>query len=83
MTAAELKSRYGIKLPHEIGKPLYIQDVDVKKAFINSLPIKIVALIFFLIIARIVVLASYGSFVNEGRDYDFSTIFSYNTKKCH
>lgn len=62
MTANDLKSRYGIKLTHELGKPLYIQDVDVKKAFINSLPQRVALLIFLLFGSGVGVLLLYGSF---------------------
>lgn len=48
MTQKELLKRYAIKLPHNLGKPLYIQAIDVKKQFFKEVSKRLGALIFLL-----------------------------------
>lgn len=48
MTPKELLKRYAIKLPHNLGKPLYIQDIDVKKQFFKEIWKRLGALVFLL-----------------------------------
>ena len=46
MNTKELSSRYGIKLPHELGKTLYIQSHDIKKRIRSKLGVRIAQLLF-------------------------------------
>ena len=46
MNTKELSSRYGIKLPHELGKALYIQSLDIKKQIRSKLGVRIAQLLF-------------------------------------
>lgn len=46
MNTKELSSCYGIKLPHELGKTLYIQSHDIKKQIRSKLGVRIVQLLF-------------------------------------
>lgn len=46
MNTKELSSRYSIKLPHELGKALYIQYFDVKKHIRSKIGLRIVQLLF-------------------------------------
>lgn len=46
MNTKELSSRYGIKLPYELGKTLYIQSLDIKKHIRSKLALRIAQLLF-------------------------------------
>ena len=46
MNTKELSSRYGIKLPHTLGKVLYIQSLDIKKQIRSKLGVRMVQLLF-------------------------------------
>lgn len=79
MTANDLKSRYGIKLPHELGKPLYIQDVDVWKEFKRRVGEKIFRILFSLFGSGIAILMFYGAFAYDHPEYFlFGLLFSIN-----
>ena len=57
----ELLKRYAIKPPHDLGKPLYIQNIDVKKQFFSEVFKRFGALVFVLFGASIAVLMAYGT----------------------
>lgn len=61
MTPHERLKRYRIKLPHDLGKPLYIQPIDVKKQFYSELLKRLGALIFVLFGALIALVMAYGT----------------------
>lgn len=65
MTVAELNSRYGIKLPHELGKPLFIQDLDVKKDFWSMLVASSIALVLSLVVAALSIVMYYWIFSQD------------------
>lgn len=46
MNTKELSSRYGIKIPHELGKALYMQSFDIKKHIRSKLGVRIAQLLF-------------------------------------
>ncbi|MDD5387327.1 MAG: hypothetical protein PHQ22_09050 [Sulfuricurvum sp.] len=65
MMANDLLNRYGIKLPHEIGKPLYIQEIDVKKDFWSMLAASSIDLIFSLLGAALSIGILYWTFAKD------------------
>lgn len=83
MTVSDLKNRYAIKLPHEIGKPLYIQDVDVKKSFIKSLFGRFVFLIFILFGIGVSILLLYGAFAYEHYSYSQFWVSRFHEEHIH
>ena len=65
MNTKELSSRYGIKLPHELGKTLYIQSHDIKKQIRSKLGVRIVQLLFCAFGFAISLLMLYSGWQNE------------------
>ena len=61
MTTKELFKRYGIKLPHDLGKPLYVQNIDVKKQFFQEIWKRIGALIFVLFGSMVSLVMAYST----------------------
>lgn len=61
MTSHELFKHYAIKLPHDLGKPLYIQTIDVKKQFFSEVLKRLGALVFVLFGASIAVVMAYST----------------------
>ena len=61
MTSQELLKRYAIKLPHALGKPLYIQPIDVKKQFYSEVLKRFGTLVFVLFGALIALVMAYGT----------------------
>ncbi len=79
MRANDLKSRYGIKLPRELGKPLYIQDVNTWSEFKRNIVSRIFAVLFVLFGSGVAVLMFYGAFADDHPEYFlFGLLFSIN-----
>ncbi|MFA6145012.1 MAG: hypothetical protein WC691_09425 [Sulfuricurvum sp.] len=66
MTSNDLLNCYGIKLPHELGKPLYIQNVDAMEDFKNSFLMRITIVLFSLFGSGVSILMLYGALTSEG-----------------
>ena len=61
MTQKELFKRYGIKLPHDLGKPLYVQNIEIKKQFFQEIWKRIGALIFVLFGSMVSLVLAYST----------------------
>lgn len=61
MDTKELTKRYAIKLPHDLGKPLYIQKIDVKKQFYKELFKRMGTLVFVLFGSLIALVMAYST----------------------
>ena len=61
MTTKELFKRYGIKLPHALGKPLYVQNIEIKKQFFQEIWKRIGALIFVLFGSMVSLVMAYST----------------------
>ena len=61
MTQKELFKRYGIKLPHDLGKPLYVQNIEIKKQFFQEIWKRIGALIFVLFGSMVSLVMAYST----------------------
>lgn len=61
MTSHDLLKRYAIKLPHNLGKPLYIQPIDVKKQFFKEIMTRIGVLVFLLFGSFIALVMAYSA----------------------
>ena len=61
MTSHELFKRYTVKLPHNLGKPLYIQPIDVKKQFFKEIMTRIGVLVFLLFGSLVALVMAYST----------------------
>lgn len=61
MTPQELFKHYRIKLPRDLGKPLYIQPIDVKKQFFKEVVTRIGALVFLLFGSSVALVMAYST----------------------
>lgn len=61
MTSHELFKRYTVKLPHNLGKPLYIQTIDVKKQFFKEIMTRIGVLVFLLFGSLVALVMAYST----------------------
>ncbi len=61
MASRESLKRYRIKLPTDLGKPLYIQPIDVKKQFFKEIVTRIGVLVFLLFGSSIALVMAYGA----------------------
>lgn len=61
MASRESLERYRIKLPNDLGEPLYIQNIDVKKQFFKEIVTRIGVLAFLLFGSSIALVMAYDA----------------------
>lgn len=61
MTPHDLLKRYAIKLPRDLGKPLYIQPIDVKKQLFKEVATRIGVLVFLLFGSSVALVMAYST----------------------